>query len=247
MKKILFLTLLTPFLISAQTLNFDFALPNFDGDGDNPKVVSFDFSAKAPLLKNDNIKVVAGLSSVYSESADKLGNPYLGFKYSGLPLNLSASAALFIPSASNDNASSLSAFIALQDTRFGHYVPESTPILAGLNSWANLPHGIRGDFYFGGFAIFQGDAKLLSDDSFELALPFSARLSREIDNLETGAAWSGLWYATEDVGDRVLSQLRFDAGYWLGSFKPTVEIAFPLNGDLQSVLDNTIVLKLTTR
>ena len=84
----------------------------------------------------------------------------------------------------------------------------------------------------------------MSDDNFELVLPFAARVSRNYESIEAGIGWSGLWYATENIGDRVLSQLRFDGGVWLGPFKPTVEIALPMSGDLQDVLDNTITLKL---
>lgn len=244
MRKYLAMLLLLPAFAVAQT-KLEYAIPNFSSD-ESAGVLSGSFSFKPPVFRNDRLSVLIGLSAAFAEGESKLGNPAIGLKYSGLPLNISASGLLYIPSAT-ENIATFAAFASLQDTHFGYYAPESTPVELGLSSWANLPMGLRGDFNFSYLLLFVNDKQVLTDDSFELFIPYAARVSKQADQFEFGAAWSGIWYATESEESSVMSQLRFDAGLWFWRFKPTVEAAFPLSSEFEQVLDKTFVFKLVVR
>jgi len=231
----------------AQPLSVQLGLTDFSNSETNPKVFSANIDFKPPLVNNDHLRVVLGFAGVFSDAADKTGNIGVGLKYVGLPLNFSASGVLYIPSADNDNDASFSALIAFQDSKFGYFAPEATPAQLNFETWTNLSYGLRADFSAGGLFLFVNDKQVLSEDSFEFFVPYSARVSKNRDNLEIGAAWNGIWYATEDYGDAVTSQLKFDAGIWLGPFKPTLEAAFPLSDELSGILDKTFTLKLVVR
>jgi len=236
---------LLPSLLAAQPFIVELGIPDFHNSNSNPKVFSANIDFKPPLVNNDHLRVVLGFAGVFSDAADKTGNIGVGLKYVGLPLNLSASGVLYIPSADNDNDASFSALVAFQDSKFGYFAPESTPAQLNFETWANLPYGLRTDLSVGGLFLFVNDKQVLSEDSFEFFVPYSARVSKNQDNLEIGAAFGGIWYATENVGDA--SQLKFDAGIWLGPFKPTIEATFPLSNELSDVLDKTFTLKLVVK
>lgn len=244
MKRLLIACAFLPSLLMAQN-KIEYSHFNFAGDH-NAGTVSANFSFKPPVFSNDKLSILVGLSLAFAEDESKFGNPAVGLKYSGLPLHGTASGLLYIPS-STDNVATLSAFAGSQDTKFGHYVPEATPVELGLSSWASLPLGLRGDFAFSYLLLFVNDKQILTEDRFELFVPYSARVSKQADQLEFGASWTGIWYATESFQDKIASQARFDAGVWLGRFKPTLEAAFPLSNELSEVLNRTLTFKLVVR
>lgn len=218
---------------------------NFSDDL-SASTLSASLSFKPPIFSNDKLSVLLGFSVAFAEDESKVGNPAVGLKYTGLPLHTTATGLLYIPS-STDNVATLAAFVGSQDTKFGHYVPESTPVELGLNSWANLPFGMKGDFSFSYLLLFVNDKQILSNDSFELFFPYAVRVSKYADDLEFGASWTGIWYATENLENKVASQARFDAGLWLGRFKPTLEAAFPLTDNFKNVLDRTFSIRLVVK
>lgn len=229
-----------------QTLDIEYSKPEFSLGDINTKIISANLSAKFPFLNKSELDLLVGASLAFDDGQEEFANPMLGARWS-LSKSISIHGALWLPSADNKNDVSLSALVATNDTRLGYFVPEAFPVQIGFDAFTNLPLGLSGDMQVAALSLFVDDEQVLGVNSFEFFVPHSFRVSTVREGLELGAALTGIWYATEDFGDAVTAQARFDAGLWIGHFKPTLEAAFPLTDELQSVIDNTVTVRLEVR
>ena len=172
----------------------------------------------------DSIFTATGRSS--------FGNPYVGAEFGPRDRGVQGEVGIRLPVMSDNAEAAGFGLLADPVERMEAYLDDILPVYAGLS----YRHRSAGGFAMMLRAvpvawIYTGDG---SADS-ELFVLHSAQAWYEAEKVALGAGLSGRFLVTgdgADLGERTLYELGFFANFDLGTFRPGLQVRFPLDADL---------------
>ena len=227
--------------------------PSFKGNADQASALIAFLSGRIPLAERTRLvleipywraELDAGFSAQFSESG--LGNPWIGMEL-GIPdASIQVELGVRVPVVAGDK--STIAFPIMGDVdRMEAFLPEIVAVGAALNF---------SDMTSRGLALHVRGAPLImipsgsSEMDSEVFVNYSlfAGYDKGHASFLTGVTGRTLVTGDEDdVGDRSIHQFAVNAGLWLGSMRPGLQLRIPLSSDLQDVISTVISASLSLR